>query len=259
MAVCFFVGLVFLKWKQQAVQFPREWHSDVRVRHPECSPAPLTGAAWRASSPWARAHPPPRTAEHGQAGSKPRPSSKGFKKPACDLSHQAKQMLSFYYISKFLKKTNWIFLISSSSALVMQGTRSQEPWKFAGIPALRHEWSLRQPWSRQTNHYKQVQARVRQFTLTRGRESTLLNNLCSLVLGGSSTAPVSKQKWIPLMLLKLYSHEKRNESLKASNWNFFSSDFGKKPPNTEILTVRFPNRWSVFISIWKKTKNFNIA
>lgn len=144
-------------------------------------------------------------------------------------------MLSFYYISKFLKKTIWVFLTSSSSALVMQGTRSQEPWKFAGIPALRHEWSLCQPWSRQTNHYKQVQARVRQFTLIRGRESTLLNNLCSLVPGASSTAPVSKQKWTPLMLLKLYSHEKRNESLEASNWNFFSSDFGKKPQTLRYL------------------------
>lgn len=69
----------------------------------------------------------PRTAEHEQTGSKPGPSSQGFKKPACDLSHQAKQMLLFYYISKFLKKTNWVFLTSSSSAPAMQGTREQEP------------------------------------------------------------------------------------------------------------------------------------
>lgn len=69
----------------------------------------------------------PRTAEHEQTGSKPGPSSQGFKKPACDLSHQAKQMLLFYYISKFLKKTNWVFLTSSSSAPAMQGTRAQEP------------------------------------------------------------------------------------------------------------------------------------
>jgi len=36
---------------------------------------------------------------------KTRSSSQGFKKPARDLSHQAKQMLLSYYISKFWGKT----------------------------------------------------------------------------------------------------------------------------------------------------------
>lgn len=48
-----------------------------------------------------------------------------------------------------------------------------------------------------------------------------------------------------------YSKKPHNPNTKKTKQN--QTNNPTKPPKTvEILTVRFPNRWSVFISIWKK-------